>query len=156
MATSVFLKNTLPPLLQWKSGFIREVASLEEDNLIIFYYVYLKAGLIRGVAFHESGLIRGVVFGDSGLIRGVAFGDSGLIRGWPLVDWCLTSSEQFFSYIQDERKILNATGLETRKGGGLWWDWPYKRGTTVITKIVGMEPPPQSKDPISEGIDIIG
>ena len=108
------------------------------------------------MAFGDSGLIRGVAFGDSGLIREVVFGDNGLIRGWPLVDWCLTSSEQFFSYIQDERKILNATGLETRKGGGLWWDWPYKRGTTVITKIVGMEPPPQSKDPISEGIDIIG
>jgi len=44
-----------------------------------------------------------------------------------LIDWCLTSSEQFFSYIQDEnmftdrpmgKKNVNATGLETRKGDG--------------------------------------
>ena len=35
-----------------------------------------------------------------------------------LIDWCLASSEQFFSYIQDEKKKLNATGLETRKGDG--------------------------------------
>ena len=36
-----------------------------------------------------------------------------------LVDWLyLTSSEPFFSYIQDERKQLNATGLEIRKGDG--------------------------------------
>jgi hypothetical protein len=35
-----------------------------------------------------------------------------------LIDWCLTSSEQFFSYIQDEKNKLNDTGLETKKGDG--------------------------------------
>jgi hypothetical protein len=37
-----------------------------------------------------------------------------------LIDWCLASSEQFSSYIQDENILnnLNATGLETRKGDG--------------------------------------
>jgi hypothetical protein len=35
-----------------------------------------------------------------------------------MIDCWLTSSEQFFSYIQDENKKLNATGLETRKGDG--------------------------------------
>jgi hypothetical protein len=39
------------------------------------------------------------------------------IYDW-LIDWCLMSSEQFFSYIQDEKKKLNATGIETRKGDG--------------------------------------
>ena len=39
-------------------------------------------------------------------------------KDW-LIDWCLTSSEQFFSYIQGENiRNLNATGLETRKGDG--------------------------------------
>ena len=49
--------------------------------------MYLKCGLIRGVAIVESGfwlewpnnrggLIRGVALGESGLIRGVALGES--------------------------------------------------------------------------------
>jgi hypothetical protein len=38
-----------------------------------------------------------------------------------LIDWCLTSSEQFFSYIQDKKKKLNATGLETWKGDGYYY-----------------------------------
>ena len=39
-----------------------------------------------------------------------------LIYDW-LIDWYLTSSEQFYSYVQDENN-LNATGVETRKGDG--------------------------------------
>jgi hypothetical protein len=38
-------------------GLIRGVTSLEEDSLVVFYYlVHLKSALIRGVTF---GLIRG-------------------------------------------------------------------------------------------------
>jgi hypothetical protein len=49
----------------------------------------------------NSDLIRGVVFGGSGLIRGVVFGGSGHIRGVVF------------------------------GGSGLWWEWFYKRGTSV-------------------------
>ena len=64
------------------------------------------SGLIRGLVFGGSGLIRGVAFGGSGLIRGVAFGGSGLIR----------------------EVAFGGGGLKT---GGLWWEWSYKRETTV-------------------------
>ena len=40
-----------------KSGLVRGVASLERDNLLVFYYLsaseFLKSGLVRGVAFLE-------------------------------------------------------------------------------------------------------
>jgi hypothetical protein len=49
-----------PLLLQWKSGLIRGVASLEWNYLLVFSYLSAsKSGLIRGVSFGRSGLIRG-------------------------------------------------------------------------------------------------
>jgi len=45
-----------------------------------------------------------------------------------LIDWCLTSSEQFFSYIQDEKKKLNATGLENKER---WWVWTDNLASTT-------------------------
>jgi hypothetical protein len=44
----------------WKSGLIREMTSLEKDNLVGFYiFVELKSGLTREVAFVGRGIIRG-------------------------------------------------------------------------------------------------
>ena len=44
------------PLIQWKSGLIKGLASLEGENYTVFYYlnVHLKTGLKRGVAFDGS------------------------------------------------------------------------------------------------------
>jgi hypothetical protein len=43
-----------------KTGFIRGMASLGGDNLVVCYYLSaLKSGLIRVVAFDESDLLRG-------------------------------------------------------------------------------------------------
>jgi len=53
-----------PPLLQWKSSLISEVASHDRDNLLIFYY--LSASEIwtdKWVVFGESGRVRVRVMG---------------------------------------------------------------------------------------------
>ena len=52
------------PLIQWKSGLIKGLASLEGENYTVFYYlnVHLKTGLKRGVAFDGSILLRRVSF----------------------------------------------------------------------------------------------
>jgi len=34
---------TRPPILQWKSGLIRQVSSLKGDNIVIFYYLNVSA-----------------------------------------------------------------------------------------------------------------
>jgi hypothetical protein len=99
-----------PHFLQWKSGHIRGLASIEGDNFVVFYHpcaseIFGLSGLIRGVAsikgdnfvvfYHPC---SSEIFGWSVLIRGVAslwvnlvvfyypcaseiFGWSGLIRG---------------------------------------------------------------------------
>ena len=46
-----------PSLLEWKSGLIRGVASLEKDHLVVFYYQ--KLWLIIGGAFPRSDIIKG-------------------------------------------------------------------------------------------------
>ena len=58
-----------PPFLQWKSVHIREVVSLERNSLLVFYYLCLKSGLIRGVAFGGRGLYEGTTI----LCRGLYF-----------------------------------------------------------------------------------
>ena len=49
-----------PPIVQWKSDLKGEVVSLDRDNLVVFYYIYvhLKSDHISGVTYCESGLIR--------------------------------------------------------------------------------------------------
>jgi len=41
--------------MQYTRGLIREVASHERDNLVVFYYItlHLTSGLIRVVASHQ-------------------------------------------------------------------------------------------------------
>jgi hypothetical protein len=56
----IILDSTLMSHMLWKSGLIREMTSLEKDNLVGFYiFVDLKSGLIREVAFVGRCLIRG-------------------------------------------------------------------------------------------------
>jgi len=40
------------------------------------------------------------------------------MRIYGLTDYCLTSSEQCFSYIQDDNKFNNINYIEMRKGMG--------------------------------------
>ena len=56
----------------------------------------------------------------SGLIRGSAFGGSGLIRG-------VTSLERD-NYVVFYYLMICTCEIWYDKRGGLWWEWPYKRG----------------------------
>ena len=53
-----------------------------------------------------------MAFDGSSLIGGVAFNGSGLIRGVTFGGSCFI------------------------RGGGLWWEWPDNRGTTILTMFV--------------------
>ena len=51
-----------PSLLQWTNGLIGGVASLEGDNLVVFYQLCASEiwpdNYLRGVAFGESDLVK--------------------------------------------------------------------------------------------------
>ena len=102
-----------PSLLQWKSGLLKRGSwRTQLSSTSILLSVHLKSGLIRGVAFGGSDLIKGRrpdTWGGSDLIKGRrpdTWGGSDLIKGRRPDTW-----------------------------GGIWWQWPYKRETTVIPHI---------------------
>ena len=92
------------------SGLIRELA-------------FGGSGLIRELAFGGSGLIRELAFGGSGFIREVAFGGSGLIRE-------VVSIERYNLVVFYS---INASKIMPDKRGVRWWEWSYKKGTTIVS-----------------------
>ena len=100
--------------------------------------VYLKPDLTkRGGLWWEWPYFTISVYLKSVLIKGVASGGSGPIlisqciwnlfwqKGWPLV------GVDLFYY-------LSVSEICSDKRGGLWWEWTYKRGTTVFYNLNAM------------------
>jgi hypothetical protein len=116
-----------PSLLQWKSGLLKRGSwRTQFSSTSILLSVHLKSGLIRGVAFGGSDLIKGRrpdTWGGSDLIKGRrpdTWGGSDLIKGRRLDTW-------------GGSDLIKGRRPDT--WGGIWWQWPYKRETTVIPHI---------------------
>ena len=115
------------------SGLIRGVISLESDNYVVFtisWSVHVKSGLIRGWPYKRGdfsweGQLCSIYYLMISTCeiwpdKRVAFGWSGLIRG-------VTSLERN-NYVVFYYLMISTCEIWSDKRGGLWWEWPYKRG----------------------------
>ena len=94
--------KTIPSVMK-KNCLIRWMASLEGDNLHVFYYLSASE-----IFFDKKGR-----FDRSGLIRWMAS-----LEGDNL---------HVFYYL-----MISASEIWPNKRGGLWWEWFYKRETTAV------------------------
>ena len=93
-------------------------ALLVRPSLLQWKSGLLKRGSWR-TQFSSTSILLSVHL-KSGLIRGVAFGGSDLIKGRRPDTW-------------GGSDLIKGRRPDT--WGGIWWQWPYKRETTVIPHI---------------------